>query len=120
MLVSLTLPEGLPGFATGVVRTVHVGPGSVIVPGTALVEFTLDLSGGRTFDCPPEAHYCLTAAEPGVIATIAVVAGQAISADVVFGMLDVAGSAVADVPARAARVTVASMLLERDWWDEDD
>ena len=114
--IPVFLPNSLPIFAKGVVDEVHVAPGAVVAAGTAIIDFTIDLSGGLAFDCPPEAYFRLILNEDATIESLSVTAGLAFGPELAIGEIRVSG----DAEARVARVSAASVVREKDWWDEDD
>lgn len=113
-IVSLSLPLSLPDFAKGKIDHVCIETGMEVAPGSPIVEFTVDLSGGIAFECPPAAHYRLVAQEVGVVASIDVAPGDPISA----------GGRIATLAVDAlrgsgsAKVSAIGILQSKDWWDE--
>jgi hypothetical protein len=118
MPIPICLPDFLPDFMSGVIRAVHLGEGDRVTPGTALADFSVDLSAGQSYDCAPIAHYRLVFGEEGRLARLDIRQGQVIAAHAVLGLLDLEPKEETAAGGRTARVMVASILHHDDWWDE--
>jgi hypothetical protein len=118
MLLSVQLPGSVPVFQTCVIRAIHVSPGAPVEPGSKLVDFSVDLTASQSNGCTPVAHYRVVSAESGLMRGIDVAVGQEIEATAVIGHLSIEGDTGDEGPARAARVTVASIVHNEGWWDE--
>lgn len=118
MLLSIQLPA--PAFESQncVVRVIHVSEGAVVAPGSKIIDFSVDLSAGQSYDCAPIAHYRLASMEGGLLHRVGIVVGQEIDATAIIGLLSTAGDVASVTPERTARVAVASILHHDDWWDE--
>ena len=114
MILDIMIPEGIPAFVGGVINQVHVCQGSIIFSGDPIMDISIDMSGGLSFDCPPRAYYRLIANEPGTVCEIFVEPGQSLVPGIVLGELQVAGSERTG----AARICAASIISEKEWWDD--
>lgn len=114
MAVTIRMPRFMPEFVSGTVRVVHAGAGMPVAYGTPLADIAVDFGGGQAFDCPPITYYRIMMGEGGRLAEHVFEVGREIAADAVVGTLE----AEEDDVARDARLVVAAVLLETDWWDD--
>ncbi len=87
------------------------------MPGSKLLDFSVDLSAGAAHDCPPISHYRLVLRERGRLVRLNVGQGDALMPGVAVAMLATDTGDTADDPrARLARVTVASIVFHAEGW----
>lgn len=118
MIVSVQLPQVLPGDPVCTVRAIHAVAGGTLGIGDGVIDFSVDLGAGQAFDCPPIIHFRLALAEAGRLDRIDVSVGQEIEVGDIVAMLHTDGGDAADGEVRVARVNVASILHHDDWWED--
>lgn len=119
MLMALPLPAFGTAFVTATINALHAAEGAFLASGTALLDFSVDFSGGVAYDCPPISHFRVVIRDAGWLLRLSVAKGQAVEPGT---MLAILGTEQGEDPdgqiTREARVTLASMLHHDDWWDE--
>lgn len=119
MLMALPLPAFGTAFVSATVSALHATEGAILASGAALLDFSVDLSGGVAYDCPPIAHYRMVTRDAGWLLRLTVEKGQAVQPGDLVAILGTVEGEHPDGPiAREARVTVASILHHDDWWDD--
>lgn len=121
MLVTLVLPRFAGLMAAAVVRVaaVHAAEGSFLRVGAKLLDVSVDLSAAAPHDCPAESYYRLAAREPLWLRRWCIGAGDVVVPEAGLALLGTgADTPLLGTPVRAARVTLAGIVREPDWWDE--
>ncbi len=117
MLLAIELPCFHELMTTGVVTAVHVAPGTVLVPGTPLVDVRVDLSQAAALDCPPVSWFRLVCREHGVLRALVVSEGSELAPGTRIGLVTTTpDEAPTGEPMRAARLTVAGILAPDTAW----
>lgn len=117
MLLTIAIPAALDLGGEARVRLVHAAAGDMLAPGAKLIDFNVDLSAGAAHDCPPISHYRLVLRERGWLRRLAVATGDPLMAGATIGWIgDAADTPLDEAAARAARVTVASILFHAEGW----
>lgn len=119
MLIGVPLPSFGTAFVTATINALHVSTGTFLTAGTALLDISVDFSGGVAYDCPPISHYRVVMRDAGWLVRLPFEKGQAVRPGTLVAIL----GTEADEPPdgrieREARVTLASILNQDDWWDE--
>lgn len=115
MLLSVHAPTISPS-AVATVRVIHVLEGSYLPGGTKFLDFSADLGGGIPHDCPPISHYRIIIRDAAWLRRLDVEAGARLSPRALLALLSTEVDEPVDAsPARAARVTVAGIILHDGW-----
>jgi hypothetical protein len=120
MLVGLEFPQS--GLGVGVIRllSLHAAEGDLLGPGAHLADVSLDLSAGVAHDCPPISTYRIVLREPLWLRRLLVGQGEDIGSGASLALLTTTpDEAIEGPPARAARVTIAAILHQSDWWGSE-
>lgn len=120
LLLNLTLPRINELMTTAVVRTLHAEVGAALTLGAKLLDLSIDLSAAMPHDCPPLSLYRIAMRDRVWLRKLAVAPGDDIEVGALVALFSTEADETLEAePARAARVTIAGILDESDWWLED-
>jgi pyruvate/2-oxoglutarate dehydrogenase complex dihydrolipoamide acyltransferase (E2) component len=119
LLVTLVLPQVSPSMTGANVTAIHAQEGEMLAPGARLVDISVDFSGGVAHDCPPVSGYRVALRERLWLRRLLIADGETVAAGATLAVFTAEPDSPLDEPAaRAARVTLAGMVSQPDWWDE--
>jgi pyruvate/2-oxoglutarate dehydrogenase complex dihydrolipoamide acyltransferase (E2) component len=98
------------------VARVHASNGDRLARGQTLLELTVDLSGGLARDCPPISTCRIVLREEAWLRSMCVQPGDHVSPGEPLALLSDDAGSRPEKPVREARVTVATVLHQTDWW----
>lgn len=116
MLLSLALPLLNPLMTDAVVDVCHAGMGTLVPIGGKLFDLTVDLSALAPHDCPPISHYRMLARDRAWLRRLEVAPGGQVAVGKALALFSTEPDEALDgVPARALRVSVASIIKQQAW-----
>lgn len=117
MLLSLTLPRINDLMTSARITALRAAAGDALVPGAALMDVCVDLSGVAPHDCPPISHYRFVLRDGAVLRELRVAAGDDVPVGAPLALFTTEADEPLDgKPSREARVTIAGILGETDGW----
>lgn len=118
MLLDLTMPRIHDLADTVEVSAVHVRTGDAISPGTKFADVTVDLSPVAEQDCPPVSTFRIVLLERGWLRELRIAPGDAAAPGAVLALVATdAGDPPGAAPVRAARSSIAAIVVPRAAWD---
>lgn len=119
MLKAVVLPSfGTPSVWIKVFA-IHAARGALLEPGSALLDVMVQFDAGVTYQCPPISHFRIFTRDPGWLCRLHVSRGDAVEPAAVLARLGSSSDDDEIAPdAPPARVSVASILPQDDWWSE--
>jgi hypothetical protein len=119
LLLTLTLPKLGEHMTTAVIKTLYGAPGTLLLPGSKLLDLSVDLSALIPQDCPPIALYRIALRERVWLRELAVTAGDEIPVAAPLARFSTDPDESLDAfPERALRVTIAGIVDASEWWGE--
>jgi hypothetical protein len=113
LLLKLTLPRIHERMTVARVEAIHAALGAPLAFGAKLVDVTVDLSAAAEQDCPPIAHYRIVLLDRGWLRELSIARGDEIPVGAPMATISTAPDEPLDAaPARAARTSIAGILLE--------
>ena len=111
MLLTLALARINPLMTEAIINTLYGQVGSVLSPGTKLLDLTIDLSETIAQDCPPISYYRLVLREAAWLRRWLVKLGDRPAVGSVLALLSTSENEAMDgTPTRAARVMTAGII----------
>ena len=102
---------------TAVVQAVHALEDAQLPAGGKLVDVCVDLSDVVQHDCPAISYFRIAVRERGYVRRIFVSRGDEIAAGAAIATLSTeALEPIEDVALRSARLTIAGILYQPEWW----
>ena len=98
------------------VARVHACDGERLSRGQSLLDLTIDLSAGLDRDCPPVSTCRIVLREDAWLRRLCVRPGDEVSPGETLALLSIEAESPPAASARKARVTVATVLHQADWW----
>ena len=117
MLLTLTLPRINDYMSTATIRSVYAAEGASLAPGQKLLDLSIDLSAIVPHDCPPISFYRIAMRERVWLRSLIVTPGTDVEVGAALACFStVPGEPLDGEAARAARVTIAGIIDQSDWW----
>ncbi len=117
MLLAIELPRLHELMTTGVVTAVHAAPGTMLAPGTPLVDVRVDLSDAAAQDCPPVSWFRVVCGERCVLRALNAAEGSEFAPGARLGLASTAADeAATGDPARPARLTIVGIVGPEIEW----
>ena len=117
MILRVDLPSINQSADTAVVETIYPSEGSLLQPGSKLVDLKVDLSLAVAHDCPPITFHRIAVRERVWVRRILVSAGEELPVGSVLALCSTApDEPVDEEPARALRVSIIGNLHQTDVW----
>ena len=119
MLIRLALPRVNQHMTVAVIRRIYVAEGDFVSLGSKLMDLSIDLSSVMPHDCPPISVYRFAMRDKAWLRRLVVSPGDdvAVGADLAYFSTE-ANEPITETPGRAARITIAGILDQADWWSE--
>ena len=115
MILRVDLPSINQSADTAVVEAIYPSEGSLLQPGSKLVDLKVDLSLAVAHDCPPITFHRIAVRERVWVRRILVSAGEEVPVGSVLALCSTApDEGVDEEPARALRVSIIGILLQTD------
>ncbi|HJQ16711.1 MAG TPA: hypothetical protein VJ859_06890 [Allosphingosinicella sp.] len=105
-----------PAGATVEISRVCAAPGVRLDVGDPLFDLQVDLTAGEWMDCPAVSTVRITMREPVWLRDILVRPGQTVEEHAPLARLSVDPDEIGGGPARPARINVATIVDQSDWW----
>jgi pyruvate/2-oxoglutarate dehydrogenase complex dihydrolipoamide acyltransferase (E2) component len=116
MILSLEMPRMEDLMTVGVIAKVYVAEGSMIQPGSRLLDVGVDLSALAPQDCPPLFCFRMVAREKGTVRQLAVSVGNVCQVGSLLALIATEPDEPLDSqPTRPLRVSSVSVLTDVDW-----
>jgi len=117
VLITLKLPRINQLMTVAGIRRIHAAEGDFLNLGAKLLDLTIDLSSVAPNDCPPISVYRLAMRDRVWLRRLVVSPGDdvAVGAELACFTTE-ADEPITGTPGRAARITVAGILDETNWW----
>ncbi len=117
MLLTLNLPRIMEQMTTAVVDTIHVVEGVALGPGAKLFDLRVDLSAVAPQDCPPVSMFRIALRDRAWLRRLCIDPGAEVEVDTLLVVFSTTPDESLDAPpARAARITIAGIMAQHDWW----
>jgi pyruvate/2-oxoglutarate dehydrogenase complex dihydrolipoamide acyltransferase (E2) component len=117
LIFILTLPTLNPHMTTAVIKAVHVQEGAQLPTGGKFLDVSVDLTSYAEHDCPAISYFRIAVRERAWVRRVTIAAGDEIVPGTALAHLSTdPAEALDDVPSRAARVSVAGILYQPEWW----
>jgi hypothetical protein len=117
LLLTLTLARINDYMSTATIRSVYAAEGASLAPGQKLLDLSIDLSAIVPHDCPPISFYRIAMRERVWLRRLIVTPGTDVEVGAALACFStVPGEPLDGEPARAARVTIAGIIDQSDWW----
>jgi hypothetical protein len=103
---------------SAVIQAVYATEGSPLGPGGKLVDLCVDLSSVAQHDCPAISYFRIAVRDRAYVRILSVARGDEIAIGAPIAQLSTEpGEPLEGVPARAARVAIAGILYQPEWWN---
>jgi hypothetical protein len=117
LVLILTLPTINPLMTTAVIKAVHVKEGAPLTAGGKFLDLSVDLTSYAEHDCPAISYFRIAVRERAWVRRLTICAGDEIKPGTTLAHLTTDPAEDLDAaPARAARVSVAGILFQPEWW----
>ena len=117
MLITLTLPRINPLMTVAMIRKIHAVEGEFLAIGAKLMDLIVDLSSVAPHDCPPISLYRIAMRDRVWLRRLDVSEGGSVEVGAsLAGFSTEANEPLTGAPGRAARITVAGILDQTNWW----
>lgn len=118
MLITLTLPRINPLMTVAVIRKIYAVEGAFLSMGAKLMDLSVDLSSVVPHDCPPISVYRIAMRDRVWLRRLDVSEGGSVEVGASLACFTTeADEPLAGIPGRAARITLAGILDQTNWWD---
>jgi pyruvate/2-oxoglutarate dehydrogenase complex dihydrolipoamide acyltransferase (E2) component len=119
LLLTLTLPRITDYMTTAVIEAIYVNQGESISLGAKLLDLRVDLSAAISHDCPPISFFRLALRDRAWLRRLYVSPGNEIEVGAPLAQFSTEPNEPLDrEPGRPARVSIAGILPQSDWWNE--
>ena len=116
MLLNLLAPRINEYMTTAQAHAIHAREGEDLAPGAKLMDLLVDLSATADHDCPPVSLYRLVLRDKARLRRLDVGVGDEVGVGAALGaFLTDPQEPLDGPPARAARVTIAGIILQSGW-----
>ena len=115
MWIEILCPS-FPAGATVEIARVCAPPGARLAVGDALFDLTVDLTAGEWMDCPAISTVRITMREAASLRGILVRPGQTVEENAPLARLSLDPDEIDGAAARPARINVATIVDQSDWW----
>ena len=117
MLIALALPRIHPLMTVAVIRKIHAREGEFLTMGAKLMDVSVDLSSVAPHDCPPISFYRIAMRDRVWLRRLDVAEGASVQIGASLACFTTeADEPLAGPPGRAARITMAGILDQTNWW----
>jgi len=117
LVLTVALPIISPHMRTAVVQAVHALEGAPLPAGGKLVDVCVDLSDVVQHDCPAISYFRIAVRERAYVRTLSVKRGDEVATGAAIATLSTeAAEPLEGVPVRSARLTIAGILYQPEWW----
>lgn len=117
MLLALTLPRINPLMTVAVIQKVYATEGELLTVGAKLMDLRVDLSSVAPHDCPPISYYRIAMRDRAWLRRLDVSAGGNVGVGASLACFTTeADEPLEGAPGRAARITLAGILDQTNWW----
>ena len=117
MLIVLTLPRINEHMTVAEIQTIHAAEGQFLDLGAKLLDLSIDLSSVAPHDCPPISLYRIAMRDRVWLRRLDVAAGVAVEPGATLACFTTEANEPLDTaPLRNARITIAGILDQTDWW----
>ena len=100
-----------------IVQAVYVHEGTALSNGGKLVDVCVDLSDFAQHDCPAISYFRLAIRERAYVRNVSVAPGDEVPVGAALAVLSTEpAEAIDGAPVRSARVTIAGILYQPEWW----
>lgn len=119
MVLTLALPQISPYMESAVVQAVYVTEGSPLGPGGKFLDVCVDLSRVAQHDCPAISYFRIAVRDRAYVRALSVARGEEIAVGASIAQLSTdPAEPLHGVPVRPARVTIAGILYQPEWWND--
>lgn len=102
---------------TAVVQAVYALEGAPLPPGGKFLDLCVDLSDVAQHDCPAISYFRIAVRERAYVRRVEAARGDEIPPGAVIARLSTdATEPLEEVPIRPARLTIAGILYQPEWW----
>ena len=120
MILSVALPRMNPDMQSAFVEALYGAEGSLLPPGSKLIDLKVDLSLAVAHDCPPVTYHRIALRDRAWLRRVLVRRGEEIAVGAPLLILSSQPDEDPDAPPeRAARTSVAGIMHQTDWWGMD-
>jgi hypothetical protein len=105
---------------TAVIKSIYPAEGTLLDTGAKFVDMSVDLSQAMVRDCPPISYFRVALRERVWLRRLAVGPGDEVGVGDSLGQFSTEpGEALDGEPVRALRVTIAGIVYQAAWWDQE-
>jgi pyruvate/2-oxoglutarate dehydrogenase complex dihydrolipoamide acyltransferase (E2) component len=120
LLILLTLPRINEHMTVATIREIHAAEGEFLGPGAKILDLLVDLSSIAPHDCPPISLYRIAMRDKAWVRHLAVSRGDTVPVGTDLARFTTEpDEPLTGAPARAARITVAGIIDQTDWWSAE-
>lgn len=102
---------------TAVIKAVHAKEGEPLAAGGRFLDLSVDLSSYAEHDCPAISYFRIVVRERAWVRRITIATGDEIKPGTTLAHLSTDPSEDLDAaPGRSARMSVAGILFQPEWW----
>jgi len=102
---------------TAVIKAVHAKVGAPVSSGGKFLDLSVDLSSYADHDCPAISYFRIAVRERAWVRRLPVCAGDELAPGATLAHLSTEPDEALDAqPFRAARLSVAGILFQPEWW----
>ncbi|MGH7715632.1 MAG: hypothetical protein ACREML_06490 [Vulcanimicrobiaceae bacterium] len=113
----VTLPTINPRMTSALVKAVHAQEGAPLPAGGKFLDVSVDLSSFAEHDCPAISYFRLAVRERAWVRRLTVAKGDDLKPGVALAQLSTDPNEMLEgVAERRARVSVAGILYQVEWW----
>ena len=117
-MIDLKLPSVNPLMKRATISSVHATAGALLPVGSPLFDLYIDLSEAAPHDCPPTSRYRVSLREPLWLRELKCAAGDEVEVGAQLAVFTSdADAALSSEVVRGARLAIAGMMSEPDWWE---
>lgn len=112
VLLTLNLPEIVPGMTDAKIEKVFVGEGQFLTPGTKVCDLRIDLSAVAAHDCPPVSFFRIVFRDRAWIRRLNIAGGDTREINAELALFSTEqDEAIKCAAARSARFSTAGIIL---------
>ena len=118
MILMVTLPQINPIMKSASVEAFYPSEGGLLLPGAKLLDVRIDLSLAVAHDCPPVSFHRIALRDRVWLRRMLVQPGDDVPVGGPLALLSTEPDENLDTPSqREARISIAGILHQSDWWN---
>ncbi|MBV8424426.1 MAG: hypothetical protein JO349_04490 [Candidatus Eremiobacteraeota bacterium] len=117
LVLTFTLPQIHPEMRSAVIQAIYVHEDALITRAGKFLDVSVDLSSVALHDCPAISFFRIALRDRAYVRSLLIARGDEVAVGTPMARLSTEPDEPLDgVPNRPARVTIAGILYQPDWW----